>query len=362
MRLKASMKLRGLKFARGAARAVLLGTVAGLFVWVPARAADMANKADPVQFMKMCALDGHSYYYIPGYDACTKNGLSLTIGTDERRSKSLVSLYPSNGPRIADRPGDAQSDVWPDPFISLRTDQSWGYGALVGGVHNFESAYAVDHSIPSTGNGFNACLQTGASDCGRLDAKPGFFLGLTGEVKLPILGPADRVGAGVRYSQNTSTGFGAVLNVPGPELFGAGSNPTAAWMPDSGSGLELTKAWSVQAGYDHQWSPSLNTSVFAGYSIMGYDGQSANSFAGATCPVAGVPGGVGNCKSSWSNVGAGLRTSWAPASGLTLSVQTMYNNVLGGAPATRPNEAYNFANQGVWSSYLRLDHTFNTGN
>jgi hypothetical protein len=68
-----------------------------------------------------------------------------------------------------------------------------------------------------------------------------------------------------------------------------------------------------------------------------------------------------NCKSNWGNVGAGLRTSWAPASGLTLSVQTMYNNAFGGAPAARPTESSSFANQGVWSSYLRLDHTFNTG-
>src|SRR5215469_4217722 len=171
MRLKASMKLRDLKFASVTAQAVLLGTVAGLFV--PARAADIADKADPLQFMKICALDRHSYYYIPGYDACAKNGLSLTIGNDERRSRSLMSLYPGNGPRIGGRPGDPQSDVWPDPFISLRADQGWGYGALVGGIHHLDSAYAGDHTIPSTGNGFNACLQAGASDCGRLDAKPG---------------------------------------------------------------------------------------------------------------------------------------------------------------------------------------------
>jgi hypothetical protein len=27
----------------------------------------------------------------------------------------------------------------------------------------------------------------------------------------------------------------------------------------------------------------------------------------------------------------------------------------------RPDESYNFANQGVWSSYLRINRTFNTG-
>ncbi|HEY6256704.1 MAG TPA: porin [Xanthobacteraceae bacterium] len=353
-----------MKTATSLLTSVLLGTVAGFAVAAGARAADMGDKAEPVQFVKICSLDGHTYYYIPGNDACTKNGLSLTIGTDERRSKSLMSLSTGSAPKIGSQPTDRQSEVWPDPFISLRSDQAWGYGALVAGAHNINGAYTGDNSVLGAANGFNACLQTGASDCGRLVDKGGFFVGLGGEVKLPMLGPGDRIGAGVRYSQSTSTGFGGVLNMSGPDLFGAASNPAVGWMPDSGSGLELTKAWSVQAGYDHQWSHSLNTSLFAGYSNVTFDGQSASSFAGATCPGgANAPSGAGgNCKSNWGNVGAGLRTSWAPASGLTLSVQTMYNNVFGGTPAARPTDAYNFANQGVWSSYLRIDHSFNTAN
>ena len=36
-------------------------------------------------------------------------------------------------------------------------------------------------------------------------------------------------------------------------------------------------------------------------------------------------------------------------------------NVFGGAAGARPADSYNFANQGVWSSYLRINRTFNTG-
>jgi hypothetical protein len=91
---------------------------------------------------------------------------------------------------------------------------------------------------------------------------------------------------------------------------------------------------------------------------------------GASGSGAATQAGI-NCKSNWGNVGAGVRTSWAPASGLTLSVQTMYNyvwsgfngtgNGFGGAAGARPADSYNFANQGVWSSYLRINRTFNTG-
>src|ERR1700680_1359431 len=117
---------------------VLLGTVAGCaIVAARAHAADLGEKSEPVQCVRICSLDGHSYSYIPGNDVCTKNALSLTIGTDDRRSKSLMNLTTGGTPKVGDQPGAK----WPDPFISLRTDQAWGYGALVGGAHNLSATY-----------------------------------------------------------------------------------------------------------------------------------------------------------------------------------------------------------------------------
>jgi hypothetical protein len=339
---------------------VLFGAASGFAMLAAAHAADMGDKAEPVQFVRICTLDGHNYYYIPGNDACTKNGLSLTIGSDDRRSKSLMNLS-SVVPNFGGQAGDRQGEAWPDPLVSLRTDQSWGYGALVGGAHSPTATYTSDSSVlanPALGG------LSGSRD------KAGYFVGLEGELKVPIFGAGDRIGAGVRFNQGGSSGFGNGLNLTSPDPFGAGNTAAAGW--DSGSGIELTKAWSVQAGYDHQWSPNLNTSLFAGYSKVTYDTDAASYFAGAACGSAGggaaAPAGI-NCKSS--NVGAGLRTSWAPASGLTLSVQTMYNyawsgstgagSVFGGAPVSRPADSYNFANQGVWSSYLRINRSLNTG-
>jgi hypothetical protein len=339
---------------------VLLAAASGLAMLAAAHAADMGDKSEPVQFMKICTLDGHSYYYIPSNDACTKNGLSLTIGTDDRRSKSLMNLPSAGVPKLG-QADDHQGQTWADPLLSLRTDQSWGYGALVGGVHSPDANYTGDNSMlgnPALG-GLN-----GAKD------KAGYSLALEGEVKVPIFGAGDRVGAGIRFNQGGSSAFGGGLGLPTPDPFGAGSGAAAGW--DGGSGIELTKAWSVQAGYDHQWSPGLNTSLFAGYSKITYDADPTSYFAAACGAAAGgaaAPAGA-NCKSSWGNVGAGLRTSWAPASGLTLSVQTMYNygsgiagagGVFGPAPVVRPADSFNFANQGVWSSYLRINRTFNTG-
>jgi len=355
---------------------VLLGTASGFAMAVGAHAAGLEDKAEPVQFVKICSLDGHGYYYIPGNDACTSNGLALTIGTDERRSKSLMNLSAGDMPELGGQPNERAGEVWRDPFISLRTDQAWGYGALVGGAHNVQAAQTGGNSALSnlTVGGLGACLQAAMIDCGRANDKAGFFFALGGELKVPIFGAGDRIGAGVRFDQGGAPGFGGGgLSLPGPDLATAGKSLAAGWLPDGGSGVELSSAWSVQAGYDHQWSPSLNTSLFAGYANITYD-TDTSAFTGAACGSPGTGAAAQaaiNCKSNWGNVGAGLRTSWAPATGLTLSVQTMYNyvwsgftgtgNVFGGTPATRPAESYNFANQGIWSSYLRINRTFNTG-
>jgi hypothetical protein len=366
----------GQSLSMRAAMSVLLGAAAAFGLTSGARAGDMTDKAEPVQFVKICAVEGHSYYYIPGNDVCSKNGLSFTIGTDNGRSRSLMNL--SAVSRFGAQPGDHAAETWPDPFISLRADQSWGYGVLVGGARNLNSAYTGDNSGLGrfTANGFNACLQAGRSDCGRAAERPDFFAGLGGAVDLPLLGAGNRIGAGVSYSQGSPSSFSGMLNLSSPELFGAGSNPMLGLMPDGGAGIELTKAWSVQAGYDHQWSSALNTSLFAGYSNITYDAQPGSAFSTATCAGNGAGGAIGlsagavGCKSNWGNVGAGLRTSWAPASGLTLSVQTMYNyswtgssggaNTFGAAPSGHSVDGFNFANQGVWSSYLRIDRSFNS--
>jgi hypothetical protein len=354
---------------------LLLGTTAGFVMAAGAHAAELGDKAEPVQYVKICPRDGNSYYYIPGNGAC-QNGLSLTIGTDDRRSKSLMNLSVAGTPKFGGQLNDHAGEVRPDPFISLRTDQAWGYGALVGGAHSVNASYTGDSSVLSspTLSGLTGCLQMDTIGCGRGNDKAGYFVALGAELKVPIFGAGDRIGAGVRFSQGGSSGFGNGVNLASPDRLGAGGNVAAGWLPDGGSGLELTSAWSVQAGYDHQWSPSLNTSLFAGYSNMTYDADSTSYFAGAVCGASGsgaaTQAGI-NCKSNWGNVGAGVRTSWAPASGLTLSVQTMYNyvwsgfngtgNGFGGAAGARPADSYNFANQGVWSSYLRINRTFNTG-
>src|SRR5262245_16008803 len=56
------------------ARALLLGSVAGLVAASGAQAADLPVKAKPVQYVKVCSLYGDGWYYIPGSDTCIRFG------------------------------------------------------------------------------------------------------------------------------------------------------------------------------------------------------------------------------------------------------------------------------------------------
>ncbi|WP_024511557.1 porin [Bradyrhizobium sp. ARR65] len=56
------------------ATSLLLGSAAGLIMLGGAEAADLAVKAKPVEYVRICSLYGVGFYYIPGTDTCIKLG------------------------------------------------------------------------------------------------------------------------------------------------------------------------------------------------------------------------------------------------------------------------------------------------
>jgi hypothetical protein len=55
-------------------KSLLLGSAAGILAVAGAQAADLPVKAKPVEYVKVCALYGAGFYYIPGTDTCLKIG------------------------------------------------------------------------------------------------------------------------------------------------------------------------------------------------------------------------------------------------------------------------------------------------
>jgi hypothetical protein len=311
-------------------------------------------------------------------------GASVNIGADERRTKSLTNLSVATALKVGAEPNDThQGEVWPDAFINLRLDQAWGYAGVTGGIHNVNATYYAGNNAAF--NGFTSCLQASTTICGHPSDKTGFFTAIGGELKLPMLGPGDRIGAVFRYGQGAA-GITGGTNLSSPDLFSGGNNLAVGWLTDgvyvNGSQIELTTAWSVQAGYDHHWSPTTNTTLFAGYANISYDGAAKSYFAGAVCGVAATgataqtavsfglgPTGANNCNPNWSYLEAGSKSAWTPLPGLTFSTETLYTyiwsgfsgggNILASPPGARPIAAYSFSNQGIWSQYFRVQRTFN---
>jgi hypothetical protein len=313
-------------------------------------------------------------------------GATATLGVDERRTKSLTNLSVATALKVGAEPTDFhQGETWPDAYVALRVDQAWGAAQVTGAVHNVNATYYA-----GTGSGpfVNPCTQASTTICGHPSDKVGFYGGVGFEFKLPMLGPGDRFGFNVRYGQGMSA-WGGGSTLSSPDLFNAGNNLAIGWMSDgvfvNGSGIELTTAWTVQAGYDHHWSPQTNTTLFAGYSNISYDGAAKSYFAGAVCGVAGTGAtaqtaisfggavaGTNNCNPNWRYLEAGSKTSWTPVRGLTFSAEGLYTYIWtgfsgggtiltapSGAPA-RPTGVYSFSNQGIWSGYFRVQRNFNT--
>ena len=55
-------------------KSLLLGSAAAVLAVAGAQAADLPVKAKPVEYVKVCALYGAGFFYIPGTDTCLKVG------------------------------------------------------------------------------------------------------------------------------------------------------------------------------------------------------------------------------------------------------------------------------------------------
>jgi len=67
----------------GPVKRVLLGSAAGVFAVAGAQAADLAVKAKPVEYVRVCSLYGAGFWYVPGTDTCIKIGAFVKLQLHE---------------------------------------------------------------------------------------------------------------------------------------------------------------------------------------------------------------------------------------------------------------------------------------
>ena len=312
------------------------------------------------------------------YTAQFGNGISATLSAEDptARGKSVTSTQLAGtwgmGTLTSDAGLAGQSATnngfgYPDVIGALRVDQAWGSAQLMGAMHDASGAYY-------------GTTTTGAQQFGHPSNAFGWAIGGSLAINLPTFGATSNVNSQPNVDQFQIQGVWAqgaaayTTNAIGPyQLYGGGQSVGLAWLSDgvfsSGSSVELTRTWSVTAGYQHLWTPNWRTSVYGGYLNVDYDGEAVNmlcSSTGAFGSVFAISGSSG-CNPDFHVWQAGTRTQWNPVSQLDIGVDVLYSKLqladsgtLVTAPASgaRPAGIYTLSDQDVWSVMFRVQRNF----
>jgi hypothetical protein len=255
----------------------------------------------------------------------------------------------------------------PDVIANLRVDQAWGFAGVSAAIHDASGGYY------NTANNVNN---------GHPADKLGWAFAVGGQLNLP---GGDQAGINFAYGQG-ATGY--VTNIgTGMQLYNASTSVGVGWLTDgvfdTGTEVELTRAWSINAAYQHIWNPKWRTSVFGGYVNISYNSTAKNIInshlpgaAGTTpcgVPVAGavfppltiVPGNGNSCSPDFSFFEVGTRTQWNPVPQLDIGVEVLYshlNTAYKGAavyPANGSRPAVtSIDDQNIWSAMFRWQRNF----
>jgi hypothetical protein len=262
----------------------------------------------------------------------------------------------------------------PNIVTNLRIDQAWGYagistaiqeasGAYYGAVNNVNSGHPAD--------------------------KYGWAFSASGLLNLQ---GGDIIGVNFVYSKG-ATGY--ATNASWWQLYSNSNSRTMGWDADgvfgTGTDVELTEAWSINAGYQHIWGAAgtfggkWRTSLYGGYVVVNYNdratqlinqgfaaGSACNPGAAASVNTAFTPLAGNSCSPDYSFYQIGSRTQFNPHPLMDIGLDVVYtkvNTAYAGAAnwaanGSRPactNSAIlgcDFADRGTLTTMMRWQRNF----
>ncbi|MEX2127554.1 MAG: porin, partial [Xanthobacteraceae bacterium] len=268
---------------------------------------------------------GAAGHNVLAYTAQFGNGVSGTISLEDPRYKAIVDA-PDLSEFISTGDGTPPALVnmragqnMPGVAANLRVDQSWGSAQIMAAIQELRTVEPLNISTYgyAVGGGFTW----------NNPSAPGSQFGIQASWA---------VGAGHYTTSSYVAHF----------MFDQASTTTGSigTLLDGvivGTSLEKTKAWGVNAGYQHRFSPNWAATLHGAYNSIDYN-ATVNA-AVANC--------AGNCDFSfWS---LGTRLLWTPVPGLDFGLDVLYHNF----------ESQNQADVGmgdrhVWASQLRVIRNF----
>jgi hypothetical protein len=310
------------------------------------------------------------------------NGMTLTLGADEVRRKSTTNLSNAGAIRAGAEPTTtARGQEYPDPHLDFKINQAWGYFAASVVAHDASASYYNASTAGVCAGAGTSTAATPLTTCGHPSDKIGWVGQVGMEIKLPTLGPSDRLGLGARYGEGASA-FGGGSNLASASLFGSGNTLAVGQITDgvfvNGGAIQLTTTWTVMAGYEHSWTPALKSSFSAGYSSVQYNATAKGLYATNVCPAGtqtNFSGGTlsAHCDPDWQFFQGGIRTMWTVNPGFFLGVDVFYTQVWtafsGSTVALTPNPVigarpagtYTLKDEGNLGVVFRAQRNFNAG-
>jgi hypothetical protein len=225
------------------------------------------------------------------YTAQFGNGLSATLSAENPRTTSVIngggtSMFTvTTGSATSGNLGiqpssSAEANQWPDIVANLRVDQAWGSAQIMGAIHNVAATY-----------------YTSSDASGHPSDEIGWAVGAGIKLNAPMIGQGDYLQAQVNYTEGARKyvdfSYNNMYSVFHGGSYGIGIGTDGVYGP-TGSSIELTTAWGVNAAYEHFWTPHWQTSVYGAYTATSYDATGngylcnletigAFSLNGATC-------------------------------------------------------------------------------
>lgn len=282
--------------------------------------------ADPYGFNGVATTDASTQAF--AYTANFAGGFSATIAIEDpnvRRSgvgnTTLAGVTTTSG---------YGGDRIPDVVGQLRVDQAWGAAQLSG-------AY---HEVTTTSAGF-----------AKKDTE-GFAVRGGVQIKLPMLAAGDEIQieggyASGAYSYTNANliqgGYGSPIEVGG-YIHGT---PDAIALGNAAGGYTLAKAesYSVNAGFQHFFTPTVSNIIFGSYEHLTYGGANR---------VAWYAGGEGPA----SSYRIADQINWFPVKDLQIGLEVMYIKVDQKIPGTPGTPVAGYATVALPAGVVRNPDSF----
>jgi hypothetical protein len=273
------------------------------------------------------------------YTAQFGQGFSATISLEDRDFRKAGVLFVAAPPAATLAAGTSQTaSRVPEVVLNLRVDQAWGTLGVSGALHD-TAAFRC-----GPGPVFPACGVRG---------KWGWAVGIGGVLNIPGM-PGSQVGAQFDYANGASAYILSTLRAVA--LYNGASQTSVAvgtlydGVIGPTGGVRATRGWSINAGWQHRWSPQLASSIYGGYVRV----NNPNSLL--------APAGFGS--PDWGVWQIGTRPiQWTPVPNLNIGVDVMYSRYLTayGPAIAAPGPSAVAAptrNQSVISGVFRVQRLF----